>query len=77
MEKNAQIDATKTLSPDEDHQVHIERDDLWAVESVLAPLKKGMKSYPCREFNPNSYHHTDRATGVGCEDLGPQKRLPK
>jgi len=59
MEKTAQSDATTTLSPGEDHQVPIERGDLWAVESFLAPLKKGMKSYPCCEFNPNCYHHTD------------------
>ena len=59
MELTAQHDITTTLSPVEDHQVPIERDALWAVESVLAPLKRGMKSYPCRESNPNFYHHTD------------------
>lgn len=62
MELTAQRDTTTTLSPVEDHQVPTERDALWAVESLLASLKKGMKSYPCRESNPNSYHHTDWAT---------------
>lgn len=42
MEKTAQSDATTTLSPVEDHQVRIERDDLWAVETVLTRLKKGI-----------------------------------
>jgi hypothetical protein len=59
MELTAQRDTTTTSSPVEDHQVPTERDALWAVESVLAPLKKGMKSYPCRESTPNSSHHTD------------------
>ena len=59
MQLTAQRDTATTVSPAEDNQVPTERDALWAIESVLAPLKKGMKSYPCRESKPNSYHHTD------------------
>jgi hypothetical protein len=59
MELTAQRYTTTALSPAEDHHVPSERDAVCAVESVLAPLKKGMKSYPCHESIPNSYHYNN------------------